>query len=87
MLRVLTFQAMFRYSNRWFSLRMDLLGTLTIVTVAAVTVASRGAVSAAAAGLALANVFQVSLRPVFVIAVYPTSYLVTKALLASVTLV
>ena len=50
---------MFRYSNRWFSLRMDLLGTLTIVTVSAVTVASRGGVSAAAAGLALANVFQV----------------------------
>ncbi len=38
---------------------MDLLGTLTIATVAAVTVASRGVVSPAAAGLALANVFQV----------------------------
>jgi hypothetical protein len=53
------FQAMFRFSNRWFSLRMDVLGTLTIVTVASVAVACKGTVSAAAAGLALANVFQV----------------------------
>jgi hypothetical protein len=50
---------MFRFSNRWFSLRMDLLGMVTIVTVAAVAVASKGTVSAASAGLALANVFQV----------------------------
>ena len=39
---------------------MDLIGTVTIVTVAAVVVASKGSVSAAAAGLALANVFQVT---------------------------
>ena len=38
---------------------MDLLGTLTIVTVASVAVACKGSVSAASAGLALANVFQV----------------------------
>ena len=50
---------MFRFSNRWFKLRMDVLGTLTIVTVASVAVACKGTVSAAAAGLALANVFQV----------------------------
>ncbi len=56
---------MFRFSNRWFSLRMDLLGTLTIATVAAVTVASRGVVSPAAAGLALANVFQVETNECF----------------------
>jgi hypothetical protein len=56
---------MFRFSNRWFSLRMDLLGTLTIATVAAVTVASRGVVSPAAAGLALANVFQVETNKCF----------------------
>ena len=56
------FQAMFRFSNRWFSLRMDLLGTLTIVTVASVAVACKGTVSAASAGLALANVFQVWIK-------------------------
>jgi len=49
---------------------MDLLGTLTIVTVAAVAVACKGTVSAASAGLALANVFQVrvwNLRDILVI--------------------
>ena len=50
--------AIFRYSNRWFTFRMDFLGLCTIVITAICAVAAKGVVSSAMAGLALANVFQ-----------------------------
>ena len=58
--RNLAAQMLFRYSNRWYGFRMDLLGTLTILCTAGVCIFSRGSVTPAEAGLALANVFQVA---------------------------
>jgi ABC-type multidrug transport system fused ATPase/permease subunit len=55
----LSAQNIFRYSNRWFVFRMDLLGLTTIALTAAFAVAARGVITPAVAGLALANVFQV----------------------------
>jgi ABC-type multidrug transport system fused ATPase/permease subunit len=51
---------LFRFSNRWYSFRMDLLGTITILITAGVCIFSRDTVSPAEAGLALANIFQVA---------------------------
>lgn len=48
----------FRYSNRWFTFRMDMIGLFTIVLTGFFTVSAKGSVSPAMAGLALANVFQ-----------------------------
>ena len=50
--------SMFRYANRWFVFRMDLIGLVTIVLTGFFTVLAKGSVSPAMAGLALANVFQ-----------------------------
>jgi len=51
---------LYRFSNRWFVFRMDILGTTTIVLAGAYAVAgaTNGGVSSALAGLVLANVFQ-----------------------------
>ncbi len=56
----LSAQALGRFSNRWFTFRMDLFGLATIVVAAIFVVAGKGgeSASAAVAGLALANVFQ-----------------------------
>ena len=50
--------ALFRYANRWFAFRMDMIGLLTIVLTGSFVVFFKGSVSPAIAGLALANVFQ-----------------------------
>ena len=39
--RNLSAQMLFRFSNRWYALRMDLLGTLTILITAGVCIFSR----------------------------------------------
>ena len=58
--RHLSAQLLFRFSNRWYAFRMDLLGTLTILITASVCVFNKGQVTPAQAGLALANIFQVA---------------------------
>ena len=58
--RNLAAQMLFRFSNRWYSFRMDLLATLTILCTAGVCIFSRDTVTPTEAGLALANVFQMA---------------------------
>ncbi|TRY70687.1 hypothetical protein TCAL_10025 [Tigriopus californicus] len=54
----LSASALFRFANRWFAFRMDLIGMVTIVLTGVFTVLFKGSVTPAIAGLALANVFQ-----------------------------
>nr|AHK05653.1 ATP-binding cassette transporter sub-family C member 5 [Tigriopus japonicus] len=54
----LSASALFRFANRWFAFRMDLIGMVTIVLTGIFTVLFKGSVTPAIAGLALANVFQ-----------------------------
>ena len=58
----LSSQMMFRYANRWYAVRMDFLGTVTILVTAAVCIFNKGSVTPAEAGLALANIMQVIVR-------------------------
>ena len=51
---------LFRFSNRWYAFRMDLLGQATILITAGICLFSRDSVTPAEAGLALANIFQVA---------------------------
>ena len=54
----LSAHALFRFANRWFVFRIDILGITCIMITAAACVAFKSASSPAKAGLALANVFQ-----------------------------
>jgi len=56
----LSAHALFRYSNRWFTLRCEVLGVICVITTAVACVAFKDQTSPAVAGIVLANIFQAS---------------------------
>ena len=54
----LSAHALFRYSNRWFTLRCEVLGVICVITTAVACVAFKDRTSPAVAGIVLANMFQ-----------------------------
>ena len=65
----LSAHALFRYSNRWFTLRCEVLGVICVLVTAAACVVFKDKTSPAVAGIVLANMFQASgFLP------YPTRY-------------
>lgn len=56
----LSAHALFRYSNRWFTLRCEVLGVICVLVTAAACVVFKDKTSPAVAGIVLANMFQAS---------------------------
>lgn len=57
----LSAESVFRFANRWFTVRIEFMGLITIVGTILLAVMLRGHVSAAMVGLALTSIYSVSL--------------------------